>query len=213
LHGIRTEDQIRLEHLGAPVSDRVDYAPSGWLLLRRALPRHEVSEDDVLLDAGAGMGRIVLQAAVNYPFRRVIGVEMVDSLQRIAADNLARHRHRWRSQDATVVHSDITDYLVPDDVTIVYLYNPFTGSVFDTFVRHLQESLDRNPRTLRIIYANPVEEDRLLATGLVRPLRSVRARCRTKVYLMTAPTTGHTSRKLQSVSDATQRGDLGHDTG
>jgi tRNA G46 methylase TrmB len=40
------------------------------------LPESEVGHDDVLLDVGSGMGRIVYQAACSYPLRRVVGVDL-----------------------------------------------------------------------------------------------------------------------------------------
>ena len=183
-HGIQTEGNVMLDTLNIPTTDRVHYAPSGWLLLRRALPAREVGTEDVFLDAGAGKGRIVLQAALRYRFRRVIGVELTHSLYRIASDNITANRGRCLTTDVELVHADITDYTVPDDVTIVYMYNPFTGIVFDTFIRRLLESIDRNPRPIRIIYVNPVEETRLLETGRVRFVRSVWGRCTTRIYLM-----------------------------
>jgi hypothetical protein len=205
-HGVRTEHQVSLDSQGLASAERIDYSPSGWFLLRRALPQHETRPEDVFLDAGSGMGRIVLQAARQYRFARVIGVELAPELHRIAQDNLRRSRTRALAMShIDLINADITDYTVPDDVTVVYLFNPFTGSVFQTFLQHLMESIDRAPRTIRIIYANPVEEQQLLATGRVQPLRAVRGRARTMVYQMSSPRDGATKgrrlRALQSVSD------------
>jgi hypothetical protein len=41
-------------------------------------------------------------------------------------------------------------------------------------VGRLFESVDRHPRRLRIVYGNPVEEDALMRTGRVRPVRTLR---------------------------------------
>jgi predicted RNA methylase len=142
--------------------------------LRRILPRREVTEEDVFVDLGSGKGRVVLQAALHYPFRRVHGVELSGHLHEIAQRNLALTRHLLSGRDVQLVRADATEFPVPDDVTVVFLYNPFTGEAFATVVRRLLESLDRNPRTLRIVYGNPVEEARLLDTGRVRLVRTLR---------------------------------------
>ena len=51
----------------------------------------EIRPDDVFIDLGSGMGRMVLEAA-RYPFKRVIGVELVEQLHDLARANLASTR-------------------------------------------------------------------------------------------------------------------------
>lgn len=173
-NGIRTSGEVDLAELGLAAADRVSYKPTPWLGLRRALWRRSVSTDDVFLDLGSGMGRVVFQAARFYRFRRVIGVELAPQLHRYAAANIDRNRHLLRCRDVRLVHSDVLDFAIPDDVTVVYLYNPFTGRTFSTVVERLLASVDRRPRRLRIVYVNPVEHDRLMATGRLRLVRRVR---------------------------------------
>jgi hypothetical protein len=173
-YGVRTADVISLEELGLADSERTRYQPAGWLTLRRILPAAEVSEDDVFIDFGSGQGRIVLQAALRYPFRKVVGVEISEQLTQIARENLARTAHRLRCADVSLVCADALDYRIPDDVTVAYFYNPFTGSIFSRVMEALIDSVDRVPRTVRVIYANPVEERLLLGTGRARRVRTVR---------------------------------------
>ncbi len=127
------------------------------MTLRRILPPREVTNHDVFVDFGSGMDRVVLQAA-RYPFRKVIGVEISERLHRIARKNLVRNRRRLRCPDIELVHADVLDYELADDVTAAFLYNPFQGEIFPTVVARLLQSVERNPRPLRIIYVNPVEE-------------------------------------------------------
>jgi SAM-dependent methyltransferase len=171
--GIRTGGEIPLEELGLETEDRVHYQPSRWFTLYRILPVKEVSEDDVFIDFGSGMGRVVFRAAARYPFARVIGVELSERLHHAAVDNIARTRHRLRCQNVELVLSDVMDYDVPDDVTLAYFSNPFTGRIFATVIERLTASLERNPRRLRVIYFNPVEERQLLDAGFV-PIRTMR---------------------------------------
>jgi hypothetical protein len=72
--GIQTSAVVRLEDLGVAGEGREFYAPAGWLTLHRALPRAAVGPADVFLDLGSRMGRVLIQAARRYPFRRVIGL-------------------------------------------------------------------------------------------------------------------------------------------
>jgi hypothetical protein len=128
----------------------------------------------VFVDFGSGMGRVVFQAALWYPFRQVIGVELSARLHEIAEDNIARNRSRLRCRDVDLVRADVLDYPVPDDVTVAFFDNPFTGHIFAAVLDRLLGSVDRAPRTVTIVYFNPVEHERLLATGRVRLVRQVR---------------------------------------
>src|SRR5689334_4233932 len=153
-HGIRTGGVVPLEELGVAAPDRVHYKPAPWHTLRRALPRRSVDGDDVFIDLGSGMGRVVFQAALRYPFKRVVGVELAPRLHRIAQDNIGRNRDRLRCGSVQLVQADVLDYPIPDDVTVVFLDNPFTGAIFGTVLERLLASVDRAPRPLRIIYFN-----------------------------------------------------------
>lgn len=172
-HGIETSRTVELEALGLDSYQRRGHKPSEWTVLPRILPKREVGAHDVFIDFGSGLGRVVFQAA-RYPFRRVIGVELAEELNDIARRNIDRNRERLRCKDVTLVAGDVLDYDIPDDVTVAFFANPFTGDVFATVMERLLDSVDRNPRRLRIIYRNPVEHERLLSTGRIRPVRRLR---------------------------------------
>lgn len=167
--GIQTRGVIQLgEHGG----DRADYQPSDWLTLRLVLPRRQISVNDVFIDFGSGLGRVVYQAA-HYPFKRVLGVELSRELNDRAIANIDRNRQRLPCKNIQLVASDVLDYDIPDDVTVAFFANPFTGAIFRTVITRLLDSVDRNPRRLRIIYRKPIEHEFLLSTGRVTPTRFV----------------------------------------
>lgn len=172
-HGIETAGRVELEELGLAGKDRVYYKPSEWLTLPRILPKREVAESDVFIDLGSGLGRVVFQAA-NYPFRRVVGVELSEQLNEVAMRNIDRNRERLRCPDVELITTDVLDYEIPDDVTVAFFANPFQGKTFATVIERLLASVERRPRRLRIIYRNPVEHEMLMSTGRVRHLRRLR---------------------------------------
>ncbi|HXV94544.1 MAG TPA: class I SAM-dependent methyltransferase [Pseudonocardia sp.] len=172
-YGVRTSGEVDLETLGIASADRERYQPVGWIRLRQVLPRRSVTAEDVFLDLGCGMGRALILAS-TYPFRRVIGVELSARLAEIARHNAEHARVRRRCGEVLVVEADALDYEIPDDVTVVFLNNPFRGPVFAAVVENVLASHDRRPRRLRIVYGNPIEEPTLLATGRVELVRVVR---------------------------------------
>ena len=130
-----------------------------------ALPQPHVSENDVFVDVGSGMGRVLLMAA-RRPFKRVIGIERSAELNRIARRILERRRHRLACRDVELHSIDAREWEVPDDLSVVYLFCPFPAEVFAQLVESLIASIDRSPRHLRLIYKGTSESrEVLLSTG------------------------------------------------
>lgn len=173
-YGVETEGVVSPADAGISEPDSEEYMPAGVWSLRRILPPADVGPEDVFVDFGSGKGRIVLQAALAYPFRTVYGVELSESLHAVAERNLAVLRPRLRCADVRLLQGDARSVELPDTVTVAYFYNPFRGAVFATVVDRLLASVDRNPRRLRIVYGNPEGEATLLATARIEPVRSTR---------------------------------------
>lgn len=164
---VQTAQKIERSELGYADDRFVFYEPAEWRTLQRALPKRSVTDDDVFVDLGCGMGRMVLRAA-EYRFAKVIGVELSSGLIAIAERNLERNRDRLRCRNIELIHADVTAYELDDSVTVVFFNNPFTGEIFQAAIDNLRRSLERRPRRLRIVYRHPTEHERLLATGWVR---------------------------------------------
>jgi SAM-dependent methyltransferase len=152
---------VWLRDQGYAAPERNSYAPTPWGLLRRMLSPAEVTEDDVFLDIGCGMGRIMLEAGLRYPFARVEGIELVPRQAAAAREALGRNEARLRCRSWEVVTTDVIDYVVPDDVTVAFLFDPFTGSLFDAAITRLEESVARRARPLTVLYVTPKERERL----------------------------------------------------
>jgi SAM-dependent methyltransferase len=147
------------------------YRPTAWLTLHELFRRLDVSERDVFLDVGSGMGRVLLVAA-RQPFKRVIGVEQNVEMTEIARRNVERSRRRLRCHDVELVAADVLDWEIPDDLSVVYLYCPFPEHVLERFMERLLASLDRSPRELRLIYnfSTTGNRDTILRTGRAQPV-------------------------------------------
>jgi SAM-dependent methyltransferase len=176
LLGVDTGGFLEARTLRLASPDAHGFAPSPWFTLCRILPRSEVADEDVFLDIGAGKGRMVLSAALWYPFRRVIGIELSPDLAGSARRNLDRVAPRLRRRDVEIVEGDASVIPIADDVTIIYAYDPFEGQLFTQLIVQMLASLDRRPRRLRLIYRTPLRETELLGTGRARLVRRVRGR-------------------------------------
>lgn len=171
---IDTAPRVALHQLGLGAPGREEYDATPWAFRRRMFRGLPVGRDDVFVDFGSGKGRVVLLAATHFPFRRVIGVEIAEELNAIARENVARMQHRLQARSVEVVTTDAAEFRVPDDMTYAYFFNPFQGEVFQRVIDNIVASVDRVPRPLTLIYANPVMSAYVESTGRFEVSRRTR---------------------------------------
>jgi SAM-dependent methyltransferase len=133
--------------------------------IRRLMRALDPGPGDVLLDLGCGAGRVVCIAA-QHPFARVIGVENAPRIFALAERNARRLRHCAVRPE--VIHADAATYRVPDETTIVFMYNALSGEVLHAALTRVLDSHDRAPRHMRLAYANPREHDLVMQMGRFR---------------------------------------------
>src|SRR5438270_201747 len=163
-----TAAHLYLEDLGRPAENRVWHDPSEWIPVRRAFRRLDVRPDDVCVDFGSGLGRALLVAA-EFPFARVIGVELSEQMNDVARRNVERNRGRFRARSVEIVTADALGYEIPDDLSVAYMYCPFYGAVFEGVLEGLVASVDRRARPLRLVYTYPAEPRRLSSSPRALP--------------------------------------------
>lgn len=140
------------------------YQPSEPLLFREiveALP--EPPDGFIFIDLGSGKGRTLLMAS-SFPFRRIIGMELLEELNGIAVANIAKYRSD--DQRCFAIESRAGDaryFEFPAEATVLYLFNPFPRHIWREVLVNLQKSLRAAPRKVFVIYHNPVHEDILSA--------------------------------------------------
>jgi SAM-dependent methyltransferase len=112
----------------------------------------------VFLDLGSGKGRTLLMAS-DYPFRRIVGAELLPALNEVAQDNLRKYRSE--SQKCFAVESicaDATEFSFPVEPTVLFLFNPFPESGLRRVIANLEQSLREHPRPVYVLYHNPLLE-------------------------------------------------------
>ena len=157
---------ISVESVPTDDGENNGYGGSPWLPVRRVLRKLKPGPQDVFVDLGSGKG-IVLLIAGRLPFRRVIGVDIDEGRNRSAKENIERAAGRLRAGEVTSVAASVLEWPVPDDLSVAYMFNSFTGSTFHEAMERIFDSYDRKPRELRIIYGYPAEHDWLVSTGRV----------------------------------------------
>ncbi len=128
--------------------------PTAARRLLRSLPIVNYS-DYALVDIGSGKGRMLLVAS-GFPFRKIVGVEMREDLHNQAQENVRRFRHpRTKCSRIECKLQDATLYDFPGGKLVVYLFNPFSQSVMQKVLSRLDDSVEKDPRDIVLVYVYP----------------------------------------------------------
>jgi hypothetical protein len=114
--------------------------------------------DFVFIDLGSGKGRTLLMAS-DYPFMRILGVELLPALHQAAQENLGKYRSE--SQKCFALESvcaDAAEFSLPVEPTVLFLFNPFPEAGLKRVITKLEKSLRSRPRKVYVLYHNPVFE-------------------------------------------------------
>ena len=108
------------------------------------------------VDIGSGKGRTLLMAS-EYPFRKIIGVELIAELHGAAEENI----RGYRSPTQRCVHiesmlADAREFELPEEPLVLYLFNPLPEPGMKRVMARLEKSLAANPRPVWILYHNPL---------------------------------------------------------
>jgi len=172
-YGIETRRLVSVRSLGIPAEHSHGYAPVEWFSLPPILKQLEPGPGDVFLDLGCGKGRALLIAS-HFSFRKIIGVELAESLVKQACANRDRYLKRGRSRcrQLEIVHGNAAEYRIPPEVTMLFLFSPFRGPILSQVVQNLRRSVAEMPRRVHLIYHSPGFHEQIMA-GLGSEVRVV----------------------------------------
>ncbi len=113
--------------------------------------------DYTFVDLGSGKGRTLLMAS-DYPFRKIIGVELLSKLYEIAQENINNYNSSAQQCfDLRTFCADAGDFALPEEPFVLFLFNPFPESVLNRVRQRIEASLD-TARSIYILYHNPLLE-------------------------------------------------------
>ena len=154
--GIETSRQVSVSGLatGAEIERySIAYLGAQPSIIRASLDLIPIDEDMTFIDLGCGKGRPLVVAA-DYPFRRLIGVELSPYVAQVARRNVAGLRPAEKyGKRIFVIIGDASIPNLGKESTVLFLYNPFRRPIVERLVAHL--SSERKGK-LWIVYYNPV---------------------------------------------------------
>ena len=119
------------------------------------------------VDLGSGKGRTLLMAS-HYPFRRIMGVELIAELHRAAEENIRKYQNpAQRCRQIESIAADARKYEFPAEPLVLYLFNPLPERALGEVLEGLQKSLAHTPRPVWMVYHNPALENILGTAGFL----------------------------------------------
>jgi len=146
------------------------YQPTESALFQEMMASLPIAFDRfTFVDLGSGKGRTLLMAS-EYPFKRIVGVELIAELHRAAEQNIREYRSpTQRCAQIEAVCTDACEFVFPDTPLVLYLFNPLPEVGLQRVLRNLEQSLEQSPRPVWIVYHNPAMDSVLGASrALVR---------------------------------------------
>jgi len=168
-YGIRTSSVDDLRN-SMPPEKRLHasiYQPINYYAAEQLFEQVIVSDlRGSLLDIGCGKGRIFAVGAA-YGFKKITGIEFSEKLCIDALATAQKTAQKYKDVSIEIICRDAADYIIPGDVTTIFLFNPFDATVMLEVIKQINESQLLAPRPIKILYANPVCKKLFTDTGFV----------------------------------------------
>jgi SAM-dependent methyltransferase len=135
------------------------YQPTDAALFREMMASLPIDFSQfTFVDLGSGKGRTLLMAS-DYPFRRIIGIEILPELHKVAQENLSRYASETQKCFALeTICGDATDFPFPTEPLVIYFFNPLPEAGLKRVWARLESSLKAHPRPVYALYHNPLLE-------------------------------------------------------
>ena len=166
-YGINTTgaDELKLlEKKGIDIDHATIYMPVSYDLLEELCPHLLKGSNSHFLDIGCGKGRALCVAA-HHGFSKVTGIDFSKELCAVAEKNIAVTKNKLTNVEYKVINNDAFYFEIPEDVNCIFMFNPFDDVIMSGVAENILESFEKTPRTITLIYVNPLYKDELLQVG------------------------------------------------
>lgn len=160
-YGVWTQRTVPLylSRTGAASDDHIfPYAGCVPSVLRWAIESVPTIDGATFLDIGCGKGRALIVAS-EYPFARLIGIEINPDVAALGRRNARRVARRHPDRAPIEIRTgDASAPDLPDGDLVVFMYHPFGRPLVERLFRKLIDGLATH-RSISVIYENPVHGD------------------------------------------------------
>jgi SAM-dependent methyltransferase len=129
------------------------YASVSFLQTRRAIEALGDVDRLTFYDIGCGKGNVLLVAA-EFPFRRIVGIELFRQFATAAVRNVQHRVPRTGEPEISIVCADAREIDYPSEPAAFYFFNPFPPAVFEEVLDQIEASYEG--QKLYVIVVHPV---------------------------------------------------------
>ena len=175
-YGINTTGSDELKKTkaaGVDTSHATLYMPSNYLLLEEIFSKLPAGSRKHFIDVGCGKGRAVCVAAHN-GFSKVTGIDFSKTLCADTEQNLQQTKKIFPHLNFSVIVKDAATVEIPQDADCIFFFNPFDQFIMHAVAQNIQASYQKNPRTIFIIYLNPLYKKEFSDIGFKEIYHTIR---------------------------------------
>ena len=155
-----------------------------YLSAPRRITKYMIASLDVdykeftFVDFGSGKGRVLFVAS-EFPFGKIIGIEISEKLHELATRNVEIYNNpAQRCSNFDLRCMDATTFPLPETNTVFHFYHPFLPEVLRPVLQNIGESLKTAPRRIFILYLYHIDYakcvfDEMSFLKLVREVKCV----------------------------------------
>lgn len=123
------------------------------------------------IDMGSGKGRALLVAS-EFPFTKIVGVELSSYLHHVAEENIKRYKPSSQQCAAFELHCmDALGYAYGEEPFVLFLFDPFGREILEKIIANLEATLRARPREAYVVYVYPQYDDLFQNSSVLRRVR------------------------------------------
>ncbi|MFO8055193.1 MAG: class I SAM-dependent methyltransferase, partial [Bacteroidales bacterium] len=139
-------------------SNAIIYLPAPEKVTQYMLQNLDIDYSDfIFVDYGSGKGRVLLVAS-NFPFQKIIGVEISKKLHRIAKKNITLYKNDdQKCTNFELLCMNALEFIPPAADTVFHFYHPFLPEVLEPVLRNIEKFLKTHSVKIYILYLYHVD--------------------------------------------------------
>lgn len=130
------------------------YEPSPYRVLRAMFIKNSLEKEDCLIDFGCGKGRVLIMA-VEYGCKNIYGLDISRYLLQCANKNLKRSKQKHNDIMFELICMDARKYKFNPKINKIFFFNPFHLRVYIHVFNALIQSIDEQPRIVKVYFYKP----------------------------------------------------------
>ena len=130
------------------------YEATPYSVLQELANSGHITKKDIVIDFGSGKGRVDFYLAYATK-AKMIGIEYDERLFNTSLEN---KKHAISSNRVNLILTNALDYIIPDNVTCAYFFNPFSVKILEEVMNNIKKSIKNNNREIKLFFYYPSKE-------------------------------------------------------